>query len=80
MQLELKAWGNSTGIRLPKELLRQAGVSSHDTLEAEVMDGRIILTPVFRHRSLQERAAAYGGDLRLSGELPREDPMGSEVW
>ena len=51
-----------------------------DTLEAEVMDGRIILTPVFRHRSLQERAAAYGGDLRLSGELPREDPVGSEVW
>ena len=80
MEVELKTWGNGTGLRLPKEIWRQVGVSVHDTLRVEVEDGRIVLTPAFRHRSLRERAAAYGGELRLSEELPRAAPAGSEVW
>ena len=30
-----------------------------DSLNAEVVNGQIIQTPQFRHRSLKERAAAY---------------------
>ncbi len=80
MQLRLKQWGNGTGIRFTKEFLRRAGVSLNDTLDAEIINGQIILTPQFRHRSLKERAAAYGGQLNLSAEMEREEPVGSEVW
>ncbi len=80
MQLKLKQWGNSHGIRFTKEFLRQAGISPNDTLNAEIINGQIILTPSFRHRSLRERAEAYGGQLNLSEELSREEPAGSEVW
>ena len=80
MQLRLKQWGNGTGIRFTKEFLRRAGVSLNDTLDAEIINGQIILTPQFRHRSLKERAAAYGGQLNLSAEMEREEPAGSEVW
>ena len=49
-------------------------------LDAEIINGQIVLTPQFRHRSLKERAAAYGGQLNLSSEIEREEPVGSEVW
>ena len=80
MQLQLKPWGNSTGIRFSKEFLERAGLSQNDTVNAEIVDGRIVLTPAFMHRNLKERAAAYGGQLHLSDEMPREAPVGSEVW
>ena len=80
MQLRLKQWGNGTGIRFTKEFLRRAGISLNDTLDAEIINGQIVLTPQFRHRSLKERAAAYGGQLNLSSEIEREEPVGSEGW
>ena len=55
-------------------------VSLNDTLNAGIENGRIILTPQFRHRSLRERAEAYGGQLNLADETDREEPTGSEVW
>ena len=80
MQLKVKQWGNSHGIRFTKEFLKQAGVSVNDTLDAEIINGQIVLTPSFRHRSLKERAAAFGGQLNLSEEMTREETAGSEVW
>lgn len=80
MQLRLKQWGNSQGIRFTKEFLRSAGISPNDTLNAEIVDGKIVLTPGFRHRGLRERAADFGGQLNLSDEMTREEPVGGEVW
>ncbi len=80
MQVVLKKWGNSSGIRFSKEFLRRAGVKTDDTLNAEIVNGQIVLTPTFRHKSLKERAAFYNGQLNLSEELPREEPAGNEVW
>ena len=80
MQLRIKQWGNGSGIRFTKEFMRSAGIKPDDTLNAEIVNGKIVLTPAFQHRSLQERAMAYGGQLHLSDELEREEPAGSEVW
>ena len=80
MQVKLKKWGNSHGIRFSKEFLCMAGISPNDTLDAEIIEGRIILTPGFPHRSLKERAEMYGGKLNLTSEIEREEPLGDEVW
>ena len=80
MHTNLKKRGNGTGIRFTKEFLRDAGLAPDDTLAAEMISGQIVLTPSFRHRSLKERAAAFGGDLKLSDEMERDEPVGTEVW
>ena len=80
MQVQLKPWGNSQGIRFSKEFLNEAGFSVNETLTAEIVNGQIVLSRTFRHRSLKERAAEYGGRLNLSDEMEREEPVGSEVW
>ncbi|MDO4484419.1 MAG: AbrB/MazE/SpoVT family DNA-binding domain-containing protein [Clostridia bacterium] len=80
MQLQLKPWGNSQGVRLPRELLSSAGIKPDDILTAEVQDGAIILKKEFRHRTLRQRAEAYGGRLNLSEEVVWDEPKGNEVW
>ena len=80
VQIQVKKWGNGSGIRFTKEFLREAGITMEDMLNAEIVNGQIILTPVFRHRSLRERAAEFNGELNLSDEIEWDEPVGSEVW
>ena len=80
MEVQLKPWGNSQGIRLSKEFLSSAGIKPDEALLAQALDGQIVLSKKVRHRSLRERAEAYRGELRLSEELDWDAPQGSEVW
>lgn len=80
METMIKTWGNSQGIRIPKEILSQAGVSVDDVMDISVMDGKIILEKQFRHKTLEERAAAYGGRLMLDGEYDWGEKAGREIW
>ena len=47
MQMKVQKWGNGSGVRFTKEFLRSAGVSLGDSLNAEVVNGQIILTVFF---------------------------------
>ena len=80
MQAQIKTWGNSQGIRIPKEALQGAGLSIDDILDVTVSNGMITFTKPFRHKTLEERAAEYGGKLNLDGEFDWGEPVGKEVW
>jgi len=80
VEVQLKNWGNSQGIRFSKEFLKNAGFRPNDTLNAQIVDGKIVLSRSFRHRTLKERAEPYGGELNLSDEIDWGEPVGSEVW
>ena len=80
MQIQLKAWGNSQGVRFSREFLASAGIKPDEVLNAEIQDGKIILSKTFQHRTLQERAAQFCGKLNLSEEIIWDDPQGNEVW
>ncbi len=80
MQAQVKAWGNSQGIRIPKEALKAASFSVNDTLDIIVDKGIITLVKPFRHKTLEERAAAYGNKLDLDGEFDWGERKGREVW
>ena len=80
MQAQVKEWGNSQGIRLPKEVLRSAGIGVDDVLDVTVSNGVITLAKPFRHKTLEERAAEFDGRLILDGEYDWGEPVGREVW
>ena len=60
MQVQLKPWGNSQGIRFSKEFLKNAGFQPNDMLTAEISDGKIILSRGFRHRRIRRKAESFG--------------------
>ncbi len=80
MQVQVKEWGNSQGIRLPKEILKSAGITLNDVLDVTVSNGKITFTKPFRHKTLEERTTEYGGKLMLDGEYNWGKPVGREVW
>ena len=80
MQVQVKAWGNSQGIRISKDTLKEADIFVNDVLNVNVSNGQILLTKPFRHKTLEERAADFGGKLNLDGEFDWGQPAGREVW
>lgn len=80
MQTQVREWGNSQGIRLPKELLKSAGIALNDILDVSVSNGVITLVKPFRHKTLEERAAEFDGKLNLDGEYDWGESVGREVW
>ncbi len=82
MNLEIKSWGNSAGIRLNKNLLSQLDVAVGGSLNAEVNDGSLILTPA---EPVYTMADLLVGCTRKSMQLDDEDkqwlnaaPVGKE--
>ena len=80
MQTQVKEWGNGQGVRLSKEILKSAGITLNDILDITVSDGIITLSKPFRHKTLEERAAEFGGKLMIDGEYNWDEPVGKEVW
>lgn len=80
MKVQVKEWGNSQGIRFPKTVLQEAGIAVNDMLNVEVENGKIVLYPEFRHKTLEERIRESGCELSGIGELDWGEPQGNEVW
>ena len=80
MRIQLKAWGNGHGIRFTREFLTSAGFKSDDVLNAELLNGKVILSKSLQHRTLTERAVKFDGNLNLSEEISWSEPQGNEVW
>ncbi len=80
MLTQVKAWGNSQGIRLPQEILKEARIKPNDFLEIEIVSDGITLKKKNRHRTLAERIAETGGTLEHVCEYEWGEPVGREVW
>ena len=81
METQLVKWGNGQGIRIPKLILQELDIKVNDTLSMEVRGEQIIIEKVkFKHRSLEERARAYGGKLGPYTEFDWGEPKGQKVW
>jgi antitoxin MazE len=70
------------GIRIPKELLREAGMQKDDDLDISLVDGALLLRKVHRHKSLEERARECNGKVGPYTEFnwgtPSEERYGSD--
>ena len=80
MEVQVKEWGNSQGIRFPKSVLQEAGFSLDEKLTLEVEKGKIVLYQSFRHKTLEERIRESGCELTGIGEIDWGEPQGNEVW
>lgn len=80
MLAQVKAWGNSQGIRIPQEILKEIKIKTNDFLEIEVVNDEIVLRKKNRHLTLAERIAKAGGTLEHVSEYDWGEPVGREIW
>lgn len=79
MYTTIQKWGNSRAVRIPKDILEKAGLCENDRVEIMVEKGNLLIKPVKKHLTLQERAAGYKGDYRPV-EWDTGKPAGKEIW
>ncbi|MDF1521743.1 MAG: AbrB/MazE/SpoVT family DNA-binding domain-containing protein [Trueperaceae bacterium] len=46
MPTKIQRWGNSQGLRIPKEVLAEAHIEVGDEVEVRAVDGKLVVTPV----------------------------------
>lgn len=56
----IRKWGNSQGVRLPKDVINRAGLKENDNVEISVINGIITIRKTRpKHLSLQERLESF---------------------
>ncbi len=82
MLTRIQKWGNSQGLRLPKQVLEDARLSSGDSVDVTVEDGLIVIAPARRVRGrqrLEELVSRIPKGYRAE-EMDWGEPAGKEVW
>jgi AbrB family looped-hinge helix DNA binding protein len=68
MQLTLSKWGNSIGLRIPKEYRDHVGLKEGSKVVFEIQNNKLVITPV----SLQ--SASQNINLSSSAKMSRTKP------
>ncbi|MEW5944312.1 MAG: AbrB/MazE/SpoVT family DNA-binding domain-containing protein [Pseudomonadota bacterium] len=68
MQAKIVSIGNSQGVRIPKSLLEESGISPNQPVTLTVVDSTIVIAPAKNPREGWAEAFAKSG-----GELSAED-------
>ena len=79
MRTKIVRVGEEVGIVIPAEILEELGLKMNDTCSIRVEDGKLAIQKVFAHRTLEERAAAFGGKIGPCEEFDWGEPVGREM-
>ncbi|EGK9458938.1 type II toxin-antitoxin system ChpS family antitoxin [Escherichia coli] len=83
MRITIKRWGNSSGMVIPNVVMKELNLRPGQSVEAQVSNNQLILTPITRRYSLDELLAQC--DMNAA-ELSEQDvwgkstPAGDEIW
>ncbi|HGT5555874.1 TPA: type II toxin-antitoxin system antitoxin ChpS [Escherichia coli] len=83
MRITIKIWGNSAGMVIPNIVMKELNLQPGQSVEAQVSNNQLILTPISRRYSLDELLAQC--DMNAA-ELSEQDvwgkstPAGDEIW
>ena len=83
MRITIKRWGNSAGMVITNIVMKELNLQPGQSVEAQVSNNQLILTPISRRYSLDELLAQC--DMNAA-ELSEQDvwgkstPAGDEIW
>lgn len=82
MQTKIQKWGNSLGLRLPKALAAQLGITDGAVIELSLQGDHLVLQPIQRPRyRLVDLMKKYPKTKRSkTPELEWGKPLGNEEW
>ena len=83
MRITIQRWWNSSGMVIPNVVMKELNLRPGQSVEAQVSNNQLILTPISRRYSLDELLAQC--DMNAT-ELSEQDvwgkstPAGDEIW
>lgn len=79
MSIKIARWGNSLGIRIPKQIAEQVKLEEGDEIEITKEGNRLILTPQKKKYTLEELLDGMNEE-HLHSEVDWGEAMGREQW
>ena len=80
MEIRIQKWGNSSGIRIPSNILKSLNIKVNDILEIEQEGDKIVIrVPKKAKISLKDRFLEYKGE-NLAKEFSWDENRGKEIW
>ena len=76
----IRKWGNSYGIRIPKENMEELGIRPDDMVEIQAESGRLTITPIQKVRYRLDDLLAQMTPENLHGEFQTGKATGAEIW
>ena len=76
----VKKWGNSFGIRIPKENMEELGIKPDDIVEIHSESGHLTITPVQKPRYSLDELLAQITPANLHDEIQTGEAIGKEIW
>ena len=80
MQTQIKKWGNSLALRIPKLLAEQLDIKTDSEVEIAVEDGQMVIKPLPEPTLTLEELLAQLTDENLHEEVETGTAVGGEAW
>ena len=77
MEISIKKWGNSWGIRIPQKILNSLHIRESQKLNMEIENGKLILEPISKELDI---LLSQINQENLHNEVKFGESQGSEVW
>ena len=82
MITSIQKWGNSQGIRLPLDILREAEIDKEGAVNISAQGNCIVITkaePQKKRQNIMNLFEGYKGEYEPTG-IDWGEPVGKEVW
>ena len=80
MQTQIKKWGNSLALRIPKLLALDANLKLNKLVDLSIDKGSIIITPIDEKEYSLKKLLEGVSKNNLHGEFDTGTPVGKEIW
>ena len=80
MEIQVKKWGNSLALRIPKPIARRIGVETGSVVRLSLRGTDLTISPVKRSNARLDDLLAGVTEYNLHGETDTGPAMGKEVW
>lgn len=77
MNIIIRKWGHSLGIRIPSLLVKEYHLEDGTSVDITEENGKIIITPALNNLSELLNKIT---DSNIHGEIPTGTPAGKEIW
>lgn len=81
MTAKISKWGNSQGLRMPKDIMEILHLNVGDDVDITIVDGKVILEPIKKdilNYDLNELISKIPSDYKASEEF--DTIIGKEEW
>lgn len=80
MRVQIKKWGNSLAVRIPKPFAADAGVREGSVVDVSVSEGRLVATPIRGRKPRLKDLLDNVTKQNLHAQVDWGPAVGREAW